>query len=142
MWPNPGVAAAAAASASAVMLLLDFVWFAYSVPRVYSRAFSRATRSEWSFSASRGNVAAAALAYAVLVILATFAVAETLQNTALRGALLGALTYAVYNFTNLATFGTDVWGWTTALVDIPWGAFVVASGASAAFLATSARVAP
>lgn len=120
-------------SVAIMVLILDFVWFSFSLPRVYSKTLSRVTRTEWSFDASAGNLVAAGLAYATLVTLCIFSVSETLQLTVSRGALLGGLTYACYNFTNLATFGTDVWGWITPLADIPWGAFVVATGSSVAF---------
>jgi uncharacterized membrane protein len=56
-----------------------------------------------------------------------------LGKTALTGAILGAMAYATYDLTNQATL--KVWATRITLVDICWGTFVTAVGASAGYLA-------
>ena len=55
-------------------------------------------------------------------------------KAALLGALLGALAYATYDLSNLATLKS--WPMALSLVDIAWGAFVTAVAASAGYQAT------
>ena len=61
--------------------------------------------------------------------------AASIGRAALLGALLGALAYATYDLSNLATLK----GWSTALslVDIAWGAFVTAVSASSGYWAAN-----
>jgi uncharacterized membrane protein len=54
-------------------------------------------------------------------------------KTALTGALLGAMCYATYDLTNQATL--KVWATRITLIDICWGTFLTATGATAGYLA-------
>jgi uncharacterized membrane protein len=54
-----------------------------------------------------------------------------LGKTALTGALLGAMCYATYDLTNQATL--KVWATRITLIDICWGAFLTAFGASVGY---------
>ena len=56
-----------------------------------------------------------------------------LGKTALTGAMLGAFAYATYDLTNQATL--KVWATRITLIDICWGTFLTAVGASAGYLA-------
>lgn len=56
-----------------------------------------------------------------------------LGKTALTGALLGAFAYATYDLTNQATL--KVWATRITLIDICWGTFLTATGATAGYLA-------
>jgi uncharacterized membrane protein len=47
--------------------------------------------------------------------------------------MLGAMAYATYDLTNQATL--KVWSTKITLMDISWGAFVTAAGATAGVLA-------
>src|SRR5438045_8056744 len=51
-----------------------------------------------------------------------------LLRTTLTGALLGAMCYATYDLTNQATL--KVWSTTITLLDISWGTFLTATGAT------------
>ncbi len=55
-----------------------------------------------------------------------------LGKTARTGALLGAFAYATYDLTNQATL--KVWATQITLIDICWGTFLTATGASAGYL--------
>lgn len=59
---------------------------------------------------------------------------DRLKDAAARAALVGAMAYGTYDFTNLATLQ----GWTIelALVDVAWGVVVSALAGSAAWWAT------
>jgi uncharacterized membrane protein len=56
-----------------------------------------------------------------------------LAKVALTGAILGAVAYATYDLTNQATL--KVWATRITLIDISWGTFLTAVGASAGLLA-------
>jgi uncharacterized membrane protein len=56
-----------------------------------------------------------------------------LGKVALTGALLGAMCYATYDLTNQATL--KVWATRITLIDICWGTFLTAVGATAGLLA-------
>ena len=58
-----------------------------------------------------------------------------LGKAALNGAILGLVAYATYDLTNQATLKD--WPLSVTLADIPGGAFVTATGASAGFLVAS-----
>jgi uncharacterized membrane protein len=60
---------------------------------------------------------------------------EGLGKAALNGAILGLVAYATYDLINQATLKD--WPLSVTLADIPWGAFVTATGASAGFLVAS-----
>ncbi len=55
-----------------------------------------------------------------------------LAKTAMTGAMLGAMAYATYDLTNQATL--KVWSTQITLIDICWGTFLTAVGASAGYL--------
>lgn len=55
--------------------------------------------------------------------------AESIGQAALGGALLGALAYGTYEFTNKATL--KGWHWSMVAIDTTWGALL--TGATAAF---------
>jgi uncharacterized membrane protein len=55
-----------------------------------------------------------------------------LRRTALTGALLGAMAYATYDLTNQATL--RVWATRITMIDVGWGTFLTAVGASAGYL--------
>lgn len=54
---------------------------------------------------------------------------KPLRTTTMTGAMLGALCYATYDLTNQATL--KVWATQITLVDITWGTFLTAVGATA-----------
>ena len=56
-----------------------------------------------------------------------------LGKVAVTGAMLGAMCYATYDLTNQATL--KVWATRITLIDIGWGTFLTAVGASAGLLA-------
>ncbi len=57
----------------------------------------------------------------------------SLAKVAITGAMLGAMAYATYDLTNQATL--KVWATRITVIDICWGTFLTAVGASAGLLA-------
>ncbi|HWA60387.1 MAG TPA: DUF2177 family protein [Caulobacteraceae bacterium] len=111
---------------------LDGVWLSATGGALYRPALG-------PLLADQPRLAPAALFYLIYFAgLCGFAVAPALRSdrwthAARRGAGLGLVAYATYDLTNQATLST--WpAWLTA-VDLAWGAFASACGATAGFFA-------
>jgi uncharacterized membrane protein len=114
-----------------VFALLDGAWLTVMGARLYQPILG-------DLLADKPRLGVAAVFY-VVYILGIVALAiwptrdEGLGRTAITGAMLGAMAYATYDLTNQATL--KVWSTKITLIDIGWGAFVTAAGASAGVLA-------
>ena len=111
--------------ATPVVFLLDFVWVGMLMASFYQSRL----RPLLNFVDGKldPNIAAAALTYAVMIMLVVF-VAVPLQHAYnvqtnigvfVVGAVVGLLAYALYNFTNLALLRE--WSLLVTVVDILWG---------------------
>lgn len=114
-----------------VFALLDGAWLTFVGPRLYAPIIGE-------LLAPKPRLGVAVVFYLVYILgIVLLAIAPTreaaLPRTALTGALLGAMAYATYDLTNQATL--KVWATKLTLIDIGWGAFVTASGATAGVLA-------
>lgn len=110
---------------------LDAVWLTQVGPKLYRPTLDPVL-------ADKPAMGAAVVFYLVyLVGVVLLAVApnrdESLGGVALTGAILGAVAYATYDLTNQATL--KVWATRITLIDISWGAFLTAAGATAGLLA-------
>jgi uncharacterized membrane protein len=111
----------------------DFVWLGGVAKEYYQSQLG-------GLLLAQPNWAAAVIFYAlyaagiVFFCISPALDAASLGKAALLGALLGALAYATYDLSNLATLK----GWPVALslVDIAWGAFVTSVAASAGYQMT------
>lgn len=112
-----------------VVLLMDCIWFYVTLGSVYKRAMTRVLGITWTFSFTYQNVLAAIIAYSAVVAVSVYARRETILDSFYNGAFLGAVVYGCYNFTNMAMFGANKWGWSTAFIDTTWGAVVVGTAA-------------
>jgi len=70
------------------------------------------------------------------VILPALAGGHSVWWVLAHGALLGALAYGTYEFTNMATL--KGWSWTMVIVDVSWGLALTAVSAAGGFLAARA----
>jgi uncharacterized membrane protein len=108
------------------VLALDIVWLTQFGPKVYFPTLDAVALPE----ARLGP----AVVFYLVYILGVLALAiwptrdRPLIKTTLTGAMLGALCYATYDLTNQATL--KVWATQITLVDITWGAFLTAVGAT------------
>lgn len=115
-------------------LLLDACWLTLTGTRVYRAALGGLMADEIDW-------VPVALFYPLyLVGLLVFAITPALEQrqslVALwRGALLGLISYAAYDFTNQATL--RAWPWSITAIDLAWGTFVSAAAAWAAARLTS-----
>jgi uncharacterized membrane protein len=116
-----------------VFCCCDFVWLGWIAKDYYQSQLG-------GLLLAQPNWAAAVVFYAlysagVLIFCITPAMdAASLGRAALLGALLGALAYATYDLSNLATLKN--WPLALSMADIAWGAFVTAVAASAGYQAT------
>jgi uncharacterized membrane protein len=123
-----------------VFLAMDAVWLTSTSTALYRPAIGHlmAPTVDWLAAAIFYTGYFAGLVYfAVDPALATRRPIVALQ----RGALLGLLAYATYDFTNQATLRD--WPWHLTLIDLVWGAVisgVSSCAAAAATLATCRRV--
>ncbi len=105
---------------TATFLILDGLWLGVIAKNFYRQSFS-------SFPRLFENMYYGAFAYVLLVLAIVLFVlpkaGENIGQAALYGAILGLVVYGVYDFTNLAVFGS--YPLKVALVDVVWGIFVM-----------------
>jgi uncharacterized membrane protein len=115
-----------------VFCCCDFVWLGWIAKDYYQSQLG-------GLLLAQPNWAAAVAFYAIyaagiyLFCISPALDAASIRRAALMGALLGALAYATYDLSNLATL--KGWSVSLSLIDIAWGAFVTAVSASAGFWA-------
>ncbi len=103
---------------TAVFFAIDFVWLSLATSRIYQPYLGE-------LLAEKPNLPVAAVFYLFYVVgIVALAVVPGLKEGALagalwRGALFGALAYATYDLTNLATIRD--WPWQVSVIDIVWG---------------------
>ena len=105
---------------------VDFVWLTQFGPKVYFPTLDAVAMP----TARLGP----AVVFYVVYIAGIMALAvwprrnDPLIKTTLTGAILGAMAYATYDLTNQATL--KVWATQITVIDIAWGTFVTAIGAT------------
>ena len=108
------------------ILLMDYIWLGYVVKK-----FTIAEFGELIVLDDKGsikiNLAAGFFAWAVIVMIVYIFVLKswygsTLGSAAIYGGILGGLTYAMYDFTNL-TFLKN-YSFQFSVVDVCWGIFL------------------
>jgi len=110
---------------------LDAVYFTVAGQKVYRPTLDYALADDLNLPA--------AIAFYLMYVLGVVLLAVLpnkdagLGKAALTGALLGAMCYATYDLTNQATL--KVWATRITLIDICWGTFLTATGATAGYLA-------
>ncbi len=103
---------------TAVFFAIDFVWLSLATSRIYQPYLGE-------LLAEKPNLPVAAVFCLFYVVgIVALAVVPGLKEGALagalwRGALFGALAYATYDLTNLATIRD--WPWQVSVIDIVWG---------------------
>lgn len=120
--------------AAVVFGALDALWLGWAGPNLYRPALG-------DLLAPTFRLAPAGIFYlAYLAGMVWFAIrpgiASGLGAAALNGALLGALCYATYDFTNQATLAR--WPTYVTVIDVCWGAFATMTAAVAATYAARA----
>ena len=111
----------------------DFIWLGWIAKDYYQSQLGGLLLAQPNWTAALAFYALYA-AGIVIFCVAPALDAASLGKAALLGVLLGALAYATYDLSNLATLK----GWPVAmsLVDIAWGAFVTGLAASAGYQVT------
>lgn len=121
-------------AAALVFGALDAMWLGWAGPNLYRPALG-------DLLAPSFRLAPAGVFYlAYLAGMVWFAIRPGLASgvgaAALNGALLGALCYATYDFTNQATLAR--WPTYVTVIDVCWGAFATMTAAVAATMAARA----
>lgn len=113
-----------------VFCCCDFVWLGWVAKDYYQSQLG-------GLLLAQPNWGAAAIFYALYAAGVVFFCispaldAASLGKAALLGAVLGALAYATYDLSNLATL--KGWPLALSLIDIAWGSFVTCVAASAGY---------
>ena len=119
--------------AAVVFIALDAVWLTLMGATLYRPALA-------PLLADQPRLVPAALFYVVyLAGLALFAVRPALRtrrwwSAPVHGATFGLVAYATYDLTNQATL--KLWPTQVTVLDLGWGAFVSAAGATAGYFAS------
>ncbi len=110
-----------------VFIILDLFWFSWSLDAIYRPTFAAVQKSPLELRIAGGLVAwfllAVGIRYFAIGGNDNLTTTTNLQSLFLRGALLGAVVYGVYNGTNYATLKD--YPVSTAIADTLWGMFVV-----------------
>lgn len=106
--------------------LVDYIWLTQFGPKVYFPTLDPVALP----SARIGPAVVFYLAYiaGVLALVVYPRREQPLLKTTLYGGLLGAMCYATYDLTNQATL--RVWSTHITVIDITWGTFITAFGAT------------
>ncbi len=113
-----------------VFFAIDIVWLGVVANRFYQAQIGPMLKSPPDWFVAAGFY----LFYIVgILVFAVLPGAEkgVLLEAVWRGALFGALAYATYDLTNLATLKD--WPWQVAVVDIAWGTVLTGSVAAAGY---------
>jgi uncharacterized membrane protein len=108
---------------------VDFIWLTQFGPKLYHPTLDPILRP-----ANDPVDLPAAVVFYLVYIVGVLALAvwpkrnEPLLQTTITGAMLGAMCYATFDLTSQATF--KVWSTQISLVDITWGIFITAFGAT------------
>jgi uncharacterized membrane protein len=118
------------ATALIVFCCCDFVWLGWVARDYYQSQLGGLLLPQPNWTAAvifYALYAAGVVLFAIVPALE----AASLSKAALLGVLLGALAYATYDLSNLATLKS--WPTVLSLIDIAWGAFVTGVAASAGY---------
>lgn len=108
---------------------VDYVWLTQFGPKLYHPTLDPILRPE-----NDPVDMQAAVVFYLAYIVGVLALAvwprrnEPLLKTTITGAMLGAMCYATFDLTSQATF--KVWSWQITIIDITWGTFITAFGAT------------
>jgi len=115
---------------AAVFFAIDIVWLGFIAKNLYRKYLG-------TFLSDQVNWAAAIVFYLIYIIgISIFAIypsvnKDSVVNAILLGALFGAIAYATYDLTNLATLKS--WPIQIVFIDIAWGAVLTAIVSLAGF---------
>ena len=116
--------------AGVAFAVLDFIYLSAAGQKVY--------RPLLDYALADKPAIPAAIVFYLVYILGVMLLAvlpnkdDSIAKVALTGAMLGAMCYATYDLTNQATL--KVWATRITIIDICWGTFLTATGATVGLL--------
>jgi uncharacterized membrane protein len=118
-------------------LVIDLIWLGVVARSFYQGQMGHLMRAHVNWTAA---IAFYLLFVAGIVVLVVWPALEreSLAHALLMGALLGLVTYAAYDLTNLATL--EGFPLTVALVDLGWGAVLCSSVSTITYLVSKRLV--
>lgn len=114
-----------------VFLIIDALWLGVISKELYNKELGFLLKDS-------PNFIAAGIFYAFFIVGVVFFVVnpalakESLKYAVLAGLFLGALTYATYDLTNLATIKD--WPLKIVIIDIAWGSFLTMAVSTISYL--------
>ena len=112
------------AVATTTALFLDILWLGYLAKDLYIQSMGPLLRLDQGALAP--NYFAALVVYvAIIAGIFIFVLPQTLHQPAMagwKGMLFGCITYAIYDFTNLAILAH--WPWWVCFIDVLWGSIL------------------
>lgn len=125
------------AVAVAAFLIIDLIWLGVVARSFYQGQMGHLMRANVNWAAA---IAFYLIFVSGIVVLVVWPAIErqSLAHAVLLGALLGLVTYAAYDLTNLATL--EGFPLTVALVDLMWGTVLCASVSAITYLASARLV--
>jgi uncharacterized membrane protein len=120
--------------AVATFLIIDLVWLGVVAKSFYQRQIGHLLRPDVNWAAA---FAFYLIFVAGIVVLVVWPAVErqSLSHAVILGAVLGLVTYAAYDLTNLATL--EGFPLTVAIVDLVWGSVLCATVSTVTYLASS-----
>ena len=116
-----------------IFLVIDLIWLGVVARSFYQEQMGHLMRPTVNWAAAFAFYLVFVLGIVVLSVMPAID-RESLTHAILLGGLLGLVTYAAYDLTNLATL--DGFPLTVALVDLVWGTVLCASVSAITFLAS------
>ena len=125
------------AVAVAAFLIIDLIWLGVVARSFYQSQMGHLMRANVNWTAA---IAFYLIFVSGIVVLVVWPAIErqSLTHAVVLGALLGLVTYAAYDLTNLATL--EGFPLTVAVVDLMWGSVLCASVSAITYLASSRLV--
>ena len=125
------------AVAVAAFLIIDLIWLGVVARSFYQGQMGHLMRANVNWAAAMAFYLIFVSGIVMLVVWPAIE-RQSLAHAVLLGALLGLVTYAAYDLTNLATL--EGFPLTVALVDLVWGTVLCASVSAITYLASARLV--
>ncbi len=116
-----------------IFLAIDLIWLGVVARSFYQAQMGHLMRPNVNWSAAIAFYMVFVLGIVVLSVMPAVE-RQSLSHAIILGGLLGLVTYAAYDLTNLATL--DGFPFRVALVDLVWGTVLCASVSAITFLAS------
>ncbi len=102
-----------------LLIVIDFVWIGIINAESYKKAIKAVQKTELKIRLFPGLLVYIALALIIIFWILPSIKSKSFVDSFKNGFMLGALVYAVFDFTNMAIFSD--WTYTISIIDTLWG---------------------